>query len=134
MVTGDLAALQGDWIQTGFEEDGLVDAPDSIEGAMGAVTTIAGHHFSVRNAHGLLLLEGSFTLDERATPKQVDWTDAIGPDAGRTLKAIYELEGDSFLFVAAAPGTPRPARFRTLQGQTLRRFARKGGIDAPCTP
>lgn len=125
MVTGDLATLQGDWIQTGFEEDGLVDASDIYEGAMGAVTTIAGNHFSVRNAQGVLLLEGAFTLDEHAMPKQVDWTDAIGPDAGRVLKAIYELEGDGFVFVAAVPGAPRPARFRTMQGQTLRRFRRK---------
>lgn len=124
-MTGDLAALQGAWIQTGFEEDGLVDAPDIYEGAMGAITTIAGNRFSVRNAQGALLLEGRFTLDEHTTPKQVDWTDAIGPDAGQTLKAIYQLDDGGFLFVAAAPGAPRPARFRTGQGQTLRRFRRK---------
>lgn len=121
----DLAALQGDWIQTGFEEDGLVDAPDIYEGAMGAITTIAGNHFSVRNARGVVLLEGTFALDESATPKKIDWTDAIGPDAGKTLKAIYELESGRFVFVAAAPGAPRPTQFRTAPGQTLRRFARK---------
>src|SRR5262245_31723821 len=104
--TGDLAALQGAWIQTGFEEDGLVDAPDMYEGAMGAITTITGSHFSVRSAQGLLLLEGHFTLDEHSTPKQVNWTDAMGPDAGQTLKAIYELEGGDFRFIAAAPGAP----------------------------
>lgn len=124
-MTGDLAALQGEWTQTGFEEDGRTDTPDSYEGAMGAVTTIAGHHFSVRNARGDLLLEGRFTLDEGTAPRKIDWTDAIGPDAGKTLKAIYELDGDRFVFVAAAPGAPRPTQFHTAQGQTMRRFVRK---------
>lgn len=124
-MTGDLAALQGEWIQTGFEEDGLVDATDIYEGAMGAVTTFTGNHFSVRNARGALLLEGDFALDENANPRRVTWVDSMGPDTGKRLLAIYELDGDHFVFVAAGEGAPYPATFRTRQGQTLRRFVRK---------
>src|SRR6185437_1232658 len=59
----DLAALQGTWAQVGFEENGVANAPDSYEGAMGALTTIKGNHFSVRAQDGRLLLEGTFSLD-----------------------------------------------------------------------
>jgi hypothetical protein len=52
--------------------------------------------------------------------------DAIGPDAGERLPAIYRLEGDRFIFVAADAGMPRPCAFRTEQGQTMRMFIRRG--------
>jgi hypothetical protein len=35
------------------------------------------------------------------------------------------LTGDDFIFVAAAAGAPRPTEFRTVDGQTLRRFIRR---------
>ena len=119
------AALQGVWEQVGFEENGVAGAPDSIEGATGALTTIRGDHFSVRGKDGRLLLEGTFSLDSSQTPKAIDWMDAIGPDAGKRLLAIYRLEGDRFTFVAADPGMPRPRAFHTEAGQTMRAFIRK---------
>lgn len=122
-MTGDLAALQGEWIQTSFEEDGLVNPPDSYDGSRGSICTIASTHFSVRNARGVLLLEGDFILDE--TAQRIIWVDSMGPDAGKRLPAIYDLTGDSFAFVAADEGAAYPTAFRTGRGQTLRRFARK---------
>ena len=53
-------------------------------------------------------------------PKTVDWTDTIGEDAGKTLLAIYSLEGDRLVFCAAYPGQERPTEFRTRPGQVLR--------------
>src|SRR3954462_7745004 len=104
----DLAALQGSWQQVGFEENGVVDPPDTY-GAPGAITTFHQKHFAVRTVEGLLLLEGTFELD--ASPNTIDWTDTMGADAGKTLPAIYSLEGDRFIFIAAEPGAPRPTEF-----------------------
>jgi uncharacterized protein (TIGR03067 family) len=118
----DLAALQGSWLQVGFEENGIVNPPD-IHGAPDAVTTFHQNHFAVRTADGTTLLEGTFTLDEAA--KTVDWTDTMGADAGKVLPAIYKLESDRFVFIAAEPGTPRPGEFRTGPGQTMRSFVRR---------
>jgi uncharacterized protein (TIGR03067 family) len=125
-TTRDLAALQGIWEQVAFEENGVADAPDSYEGATGALTTIDGTRFSVRAQDGRLLLEGSFTLDATQTPKAIDWIDAIGPDAGKRLPAIYRLEEDRFTFIAADATLPRSRTFRTGPGQTMRSFIRKG--------
>jgi uncharacterized protein (TIGR03067 family) len=120
MPTSDLAALQGSWEQVGFEENGVVNPPD----AYGAnITTFHQNRFTVRATDGALLLEGTYDLD--AAAGTVDWTDTMGPDAGRTLPAIYKLDGDQFVFIAADPGTPRPTEFRTRAGQTMRRFVRK---------
>ncbi|MEW9625838.1 TIGR03067 domain-containing protein [Rhodanobacter geophilus] len=120
----DLAALQGIWEQVGFEENGLTDPPDD-HGAPGALTLIHGNRFEVRAVDGELLLEGGFTLDASTTPKSITWVDSIGLDAGKLLPAIYRLEGDHFLFVAADEGMPRPTTFRTSMGLTMRSFVRK---------
>lgn len=63
-------------------------------------------------------------LDASATPKAITWTDAIGADAGKQLPASYRLQGDRFEFIAADEGAPRPIRFRTGPGQTIRSFVR----------
>jgi uncharacterized protein (TIGR03067 family) len=120
----DLDLLQGAWLQVDLEECGVSNPPDEY-GALGAVTTFREKHFEVRSIDGILLLEGSFELDPLASPKAVDWIDAVGPDAGKRLPAIYSLEGEKFVFVAADEGAPRPNVFRTGPGQTMRTFIRK---------
>jgi uncharacterized protein (TIGR03067 family) len=122
-VLSDLAALQGSWEQVDFEENGISNPPDDY-GALGTLTTFHHNHFSVHAVDGTLLLEGRFELDASTVPKTVDWIDAIGPDAGKRLLAIYRLEGDHFVFIAADEGSPRPTEFRTSAGQTMRTFVR----------
>ncbi|MBC2656327.1 TIGR03067 domain-containing protein [Pseudomonas sp. MSSRFD41] len=97
----DLERLQGAWEQTGMEDSGILNPPDE-HSAPGALTWIEGERFRVVTVDGQLLLAGSFTLDSSTTPKSITWVDWIGADAGQ----------------------PRPTRFHTAPGQTLRRFAR----------
>ena len=120
----DLQALQGVWEQVALEVDGILDPPDDLS-PPGVLTTFRDDHFAVHTAEGTLLLEGNFTLDASANPKAITWTDMIGPDAGKQLPAIYRLEGDTFIFIAANEGEPRPDRFHTTPGQTMRSFIRR---------
>lgn len=120
----DLAILQGQWKQIGFEENGL-DALTSEHGAASAITTINGCQFSVRASDGELLLAGTFTLDASVRPKAITRMDSIGADAGKRLPASYALNSDHFVFIAADEGASRPTEFRTKPGQILRRFVRK---------
>jgi uncharacterized protein (TIGR03067 family) len=121
-MPSDLEALQGSWVQMAFEENGLSDPLNPYD-AQGTVTTFAGDHFSVRDTAGTLLLEGRFVLDD--TARTIDWIDAIGPDAGKILAAMYTLDADRFTFIAADAGTARPTQFRTGPGQTMRSFVRR---------
>jgi len=120
----DLEALQGQWEQVSLEVDGINHPFDDLS-PPGGVTAFRGNLFTVHAADGALLLEGSFTLDASTDPKQVNWSDLMGPDAGMTLPAIYQLNGDRFVFVAADAGAPRPTEFRTGPGQTMRTFTRR---------
>ena len=120
----DIAALQGSWEQVDLEADGVTNPPD-MHGARGALTTFAGHHFEVRSLDGTILLSGTFTLDASTRPRSVTWIDSMGEDMGRPLPAIYTLDGDRFVFIAGDEGTPRPRRFKTTAGQTMRTFVRR---------
>jgi uncharacterized protein (TIGR03067 family) len=116
----DLARLQGRWRQVAGEADGVASIGDEY-GAVGAlVTTFTGTHFVVHHDDGRVVLEGDFEIDPVA--HTIDWIDAIGPDAGKRLPAIYRLEGDTFVFVAADGA--RPDSFTTTTGQVLRSFVR----------
>lgn len=120
----DLALLQGDWLQTAHEADGVADPLDEEHGGRGTITTFMGQRFVVRTAEGALVLAGTFTLDASVTPKAITWTDATGSDAGKQLPASYVLDNDYFVFIAADEGCPRPVRFQTTPGLTMRTFAR----------
>lgn len=122
-MTTDIEQLQGRWSQVTFQENGIVDAPDS-HGAPEAVMTVAGQRFHVGIPGQATLVEGSFAMDASHDPKWIDWMDAIGDDAGKTIPAIYQLDGDHFRFAAADPGMPRPGDFNGGQGITIRSFAR----------
>lgn len=71
------------------------------------------------------MLEGVFELDASTSPKSITWIDAIGADAGKRLPASYRLELNSFIFIAADEGAPRPTVFRTRPGLTMRGFTRR---------
>lgn len=120
----DHRLLQGTWEQTALEDSGVLNPADE-HSAPGAITTIAGDQFQVVTVSGEVLLAGSFTLDATTTPKSITWVDSTGEDAGKQLPASYRLEGDHFVFIAADEGMPRPSRFSTEPGQTMRTFVRK---------
>lgn len=119
----ELRRLQGAWEQISMEDSGVLNPPDE-HSAPGALTLIEGDQFRVLTVAGDVLLAGSFTLDSTTTPKSITWIDSIGADAGKPLPASYELTEDDFVFIAADEGQPRPTRFSTGPGQTLRRFVR----------
>lgn len=119
----DLKLLQGRWIPTRFEENGLVDPPDT-HSAPGAVLTIHGQSFRVAIPGAAPVLEGAFQLDARSLPKSITWIDSMGEDAGKPLAAIYSLTEENFTFVAADSGAPRPDRLAGGPGLTLRSFVR----------
>ncbi len=120
----DFDLLQGTWSQTYIEADGIVEPPDDEHTAPGAVCIFMGNEFKVVTPDNRLLLMGTFELDASTTPKAITWVDSIGEDAGKELPAIYELTDDTFRFIAADEGEPRPTQFKTVVGLTMREFAR----------
>lgn len=123
----DLKMLQGTWSQILFEENGIVDPPDS-HSAPSAIMTVLDNRFHVAVPGQETILEGTFILDATTLPKFITWTDATGADAGKSFPAIYELSEDRFIFVAADEDMATPTEFRAGPGLTLRSFTRYGDI------
>ena len=56
--------------------------------------------------------EASFTLDATQQPKTLDMTPTTGPDKGKAILGIYQLDGDTLKICAAKPETARPKEFK----------------------
>ena len=117
-ITEERKKFQGTWKQIAYERDGVTEPLD--EQGWEPRVTFTGDAFVVTLADGSILIRGTYKLDPTRDPKTVDWTDTIGEDAGKTLLAIYSLEGDRLVFCAAYPGRERPTAFRTRPGHVLR--------------
>ena len=120
----DFEMLQGLWLQVGYERDGVI-SPMDVEQGWNPLTQISGHDFTVTISDGNTILVGTFLLDYAKQPKEIDWTDTSGSYASdRTIRAIYTLAENEFVFCAAYDGAARPTEFKTKPGQVLRRMRR----------
>jgi uncharacterized protein (TIGR03067 family) len=117
-IAKEMEKLQGTWKQIGYERDGVTEPRDEV--GWEPRSTFVGDTFVVTLADGSIPIRGTYKIDPTRNPKTVDWTDTIGEDAGKTLLAIYQLDGDSFTFCAAYPGFERPTEFTTRPGQVMR--------------
>ena len=63
--------------------------------------------------------EGTFQLDPSTKPKSLDLTATAGPNKGKTLLAIYELDGDTLKVCYDLTGKNRPKEFKTTEGSEL---------------
>ncbi len=62
---------------------------------------------------------GTFKLDPLAKPKAIDVTGVEGPNKGRTLPAIYELDGETLRICYDLDGKTRPKEFKSVEGSRL---------------
>jgi uncharacterized protein (TIGR03067 family) len=118
LIEEELQRFRGVWKQIAYERDGIKQSLD--EQGWEPSTTFTDSEFVVTLADGSVPIRGTYRIDPFQNPKAVDWTDTIGEDAGKTLLAIYSLQGDRFTFCAAYPGLARPTEFRARPGQVLR--------------
>jgi uncharacterized protein (TIGR03067 family) len=77
--------------------------------------------------------EGKVKRNETVTPQVMEITGTAGPNAGRTLHAIYELNGDELQICYALQGDAPPSEFKAEAGSgqylaSYRRLQRVTGI------
>ena len=114
--------FSGFWVQTGCNSDGIENPIESY-GVFPTVKFI-NNQFFVTNAAGQTVIEGTFSVNPYAAPKEIDWTDTYGEDAGKTFPAIYEISEEKLAFCVANEDMERPNGFESKAGHTVRFFKR----------
>jgi uncharacterized protein (TIGR03067 family) len=106
----DLGRLQGRWT-----------ARAGARREVRVVLEIKGHQAtaSIKTPHGMrLLLEGEVSLDEKASPRRVDWIKFTGADQQEfpPLLGIYTVDHDRFTVCNGGIDRARPTEFKAGDG------------------
>lgn len=104
----DLKKLAGSWLPTEAELAGKA-FPEKILKSM--KLTLSDGKYTV--AVGEQLDQGNVKIDHTAKPKSMDIVGTEGPNKGKTLLAIYELDGDKLRICYDLAGKKRPTEFKT---------------------
>jgi len=107
----DLKAMEGTWTVEAAAAGGKPVESDDIKAL---VVKITGDRYEVRTKDGMDF--GSLKLDETQKPKTMDATRTEGFDAGKMIKAIYEITGDTMRVCYAFDGGERPTELTTKDG------------------
>ncbi len=75
--------------------------------------------YSIIDRGNRVVDSGNYLVDESARPATMDIVGCEGPNAGRTMLAIYRLEGQNLTVCYDLDGTDRPADMRCRQDQML---------------
>jgi uncharacterized protein (TIGR03067 family) len=105
----DLDKLQGEWIMTALEVDGVAVPSEKLEGS---TLTIKDNKYIVttkKSKH-----EVTIQLDESKDPKTIDMAFPDGANEAKIGKGIYKIDGDKFILVRAqSTENERPTSFGT---------------------
>ena len=106
----DLAKFDGTWVAQSVEVGGNKIPDEELKKAPGRLS-IKGGKWTLKV--GDVNQTGTFTVDEGKKPKAMDIKPGDGPNAGKTIHAIYELDGDTMKVCYAPPEKDRPMSFAT---------------------
>jgi uncharacterized protein (TIGR03067 family) len=106
----ELAKLDGVWVAKSVEIGGNKIPDEDLKNFPGPLT-IKGDKWTLK--FGERQQTGTFTADAAKKPAQMDVKPSDGPNAGKTLRAIYQLDGDTMKVCYAPAGQDRPTTFDT---------------------
>ena len=107
-MTAEKAKLQGVWVAVGLIDSGKTDERVK-EGRLKLIFKEDKYIYQVDTTTFM----ATFKLDVTTKPKSMDVTFEEGPLKGKTMPAIYLLEGDELKICG---GGERPAEFVSAQG------------------
>jgi uncharacterized protein (TIGR03067 family) len=106
--------IQGTWLPQAAELGGKM-FPDQIRKITRLVVKDGMYTVTI----GKMVDKGTVKLDPSAKPKTMDIVGTDGPNKGKTILAIYELDGDTLKVCYDLGGKNRPTEFKTSAGTLL---------------
>ena len=121
LVEEELKRFEGTWRYETTVVEGLVLPDGHLKDAR---LILQGDRFEMTDP--MANYRGTFTVDPTSNPKTIEVRFTEGPEAGKTSKGIYELEGDTYKVCIGLAGRERPKVFASEPGsghalQVLRR-------------
>jgi len=111
-MSGDLAALQGEWTMLRGRMDGQdLDRRFAATGSR----VVEGSRVTVTFG-GTTFLSARFTIDPSTEPKSMDFAIVAGPQAGATMAGIYRIDGEILHVCYGSQGNTRPTEFAAEPG------------------
>jgi uncharacterized protein (TIGR03067 family) len=113
-VKKELARFEGTWKWVSLESEKEKLSADALKDPRMKLT---GDKFAVtgENAENAIM-GGTFKVDPTKKPKTIDVTFTDGPQKGKTMVGIYELEGDTYKVCMDPEGKNRPTEFALKPG------------------
>lgn len=106
----ELAKLDGTWVAQSVEVGGNKIPDEELKKFPGRLT-IKGGKWTLKA--GERSQTGTFTANAAKKPAQMDIKPGDGPNAGKTIAAIYQQDGDTLKVCYAPAGKERPTAFGT---------------------
>lgn len=108
---GGKSPLDGVWLPVAMEFAGQ---PFPEEARKGIVLEIAGEVYTV--TVGKEVDKGTVKVDQTAAPMAIDIVGVVGPNKGKTILGIVEVEKDTLRVCYDFGGKDRPTEFTTAEG------------------
>jgi uncharacterized protein (TIGR03067 family) len=75
--------------------------------------------YSIVDRTNQIVDSGEYLVDDAVSPQTMDIVGRAGPNAGRTMLAIYQLEADRLTVCYDLDGTERPSDMRPCEDRLL---------------
>jgi len=78
-----------------------------------------GHDYSIVDRSNQIVDSGEYLVNDSATPRTIDIVGRDGPNAGRSMLAIFELKDDQLTVCYDLDGPRRPESMQVNEDQLL---------------
>ena len=108
--------LEGAWVPIAASVSGkeLVVAELRVK-----YLVLDGHDYSIIDRSNQIVDRGEYLVSDSATPRTIDIVGRDGPNAGRSMLAIFELKGDQLTVCYELDGKGRPENMQVDEDQLL---------------
>lgn len=113
---GALSELDGTWVPIAADVSGQALVVRELR----VVRLVLDRgRYEIIDCSDAIVDRGEIRIDRSATPPSMDIVGSAGPNAGRTMLAIFELDGDRLTVCYDLDGAVRPANMQPQEEQLL---------------
>lgn len=113
---GALSELDGTWVPIAADVSGQALVVRELRVAR---LVLDRGRYAIIDCSDAIVDRGEIRIDRSATPPTMDIVGSAGPNAGRTMLAIFELDGDRLTVCYDLDGAVRPANMQPQEEQLL---------------